>query len=159
MTTAEKPTLVFIPGAWHGPEAFETVISQLKGHGYPVTALHLPSVGGDLSTTMTDDAAYIQKAVSPLVEDGKEVVLVMHSYGGVPGTESVKGLSKKEREAAGKEGGVASLVYLTSFLLVPGLSLAAFLNNQMPPWITFDVSYPIPSESSPVVAKHTRPLG
>lgn len=136
---SEKPTLVFIPGAWHPPAVFEKVITLLKGLGYPCMALHLPSVGGKLTTTMTDDTAHIQKAITPLVEEGKDVVLITHSYSGIPGTESVKGLAKKDRQAAGQQGGVIAMVYLTAFLILPGQSLASFLGC-MPDWITFDVS-------------------
>ncbi|RFU24005.1 hypothetical protein B7463_g12330, partial [Scytalidium lignicola] len=81
--------------------------------------------------------AHIQKTTSELVAQGKEVVLVMHSYGGIPGTESAKGLLKKDRAAEQKAGGIVSLVYIASFLLPQGESLASFLGS-MPPWVIFD---------------------
>jgi len=136
---SEKPTLVFIPGAWHTPEYFEGVISQLKAHGYPVRALRMPSVGGDDTSTMADDAAYIQKTTSALAAEGKEIILVMHSYGGIPGTQSAKGLLQKERAAEGQRGGIIGLVYLAAFLLPAGQSLASFLGS-MPDWVKYNVS-------------------
>ncbi|KAL1967164.1 hypothetical protein VTN77DRAFT_3455 [Rasamsonia byssochlamydoides] len=135
--TSQKPTLVFLPGAWHTPECFEKVMAQLKALGYPTTTTQLPSVGGKVSTTMTDDAAHINKFLSQLVDDGKDVVLIMHSYSGIPGTESVKGLAKKDRQAAGLPGGIVALVYIAAFLLPQGQSLVSFLGS-MPDWVIFD---------------------
>jgi pimeloyl-ACP methyl ester carboxylesterase len=137
--TANKPTIILVHGAWHTHEYWSPVIEQLKEHGYASRAVSLPSVGGKLTTTMPDDAAHIQKTLSELVENGEDIVVVMHSYGGLPGTESVKGFLKKEREVEGKNGGVVSLVYVSAFLVPEGFSLASFL-GEMPEWVKFDVS-------------------
>ena len=139
ITPAEKPTVVLIHGAFHGPDCWDLVIAQLKEYQYPFQTVKLPSTGGSLTTTVADDAAHIQKTTSKLVASGKDVILVLHSYSGIPGTESAKGLLKKDREAQHKAGGIISLVYLTAFLLPPGDSVASFLGG-MPPWIVFDVS-------------------
>lgn len=144
----EKPTLVFIPGAWHTADYYEGVIAQLKEHGYEVHALRLPSVGGDETTTVADDAAYIQKTTSALAAEGKEILLVMHSYGGIPGTESAKGLLQKDRAAEGQKGGIVGLVYLTAFLLPEGLSMWQFLGG-MPDWVVYNVSVTVRRDSCP----------
>lgn len=136
-----KPVLIFIPGAWHTPEYFSDVVEKLESYGYECHALRLPSVGGDDTTTVADDAAFIRKTTLPIIEAGKKVVLVMHSYGGVPGTESVKGgLAQKDREAIGRNGGVVGLVYLASFLIPEQCSINTFLGS-MPDWITRQVSF------------------
>lgn len=139
-STAEKPTIVLIHGAWHTPDYWSLVTSQLKEHQYPFHTVQLLSAGGDLATTVADDAAHIQKTTSKLVGDGKEVVLVLHSYGGIPGTESAKGLLKKDRESHQMAGGIISLVYVAAFLVPLGASLASFLGG-FPPWIIFDVGH------------------
>jgi len=51
------------------------------------------------------------------------VVIIAHSYGGVPASESLKGLSKIERAKEGKSGGVVRIGYLTA--LVPGVGVSA----------------------------------
>lgn len=137
---SEKPTVVLVHGAWHSSDCWNFVTSQLEEYNYPFYALNLPSAGGHLSTTVADDAAHIQKITSKLVARGKEVILVMHSYGGIPGTESTKGLLKKDREADQKAGGIVCLVYVTAFLIPQGVSLASFLGDPMPPWVIFEVS-------------------
>ncbi|KAF4304466.1 hypothetical protein GTA08_BOTSDO07511 [Botryosphaeria dothidea] len=88
---------------------------------------------------MEDDAQHIRKANEALLKQGKDVVLVMHSYGGIPGTESVEGLLKTEREAAGKAGGIIRLVYLTALAPEVGRSI----NEVMAPLMEKykDVSY------------------
>ena len=71
---------------------------------------------------MTDDAQVIQAVTSIVADEGKDIVLIMRSYGGVPGTESAHGITKKEREAPGKTGGVVALLCVTAFLVDPGKS-------------------------------------
>jgi pimeloyl-ACP methyl ester carboxylesterase len=140
IAAVEKQTVVLVHGAWHTSDCWDSVTSLLKEHQYPFQTIQLPSSGGDLTTTVADDAAYIRKFTSELVAAGKDVILVLHSYGGIPGTESAKGLLKKDREAEQKSGGIVSLVYVTAFLIPPGATLASFLGG-MPPWIIFEVSH------------------
>ncbi|KAF2709781.1 alpha/beta-hydrolase [Pleomassaria siparia CBS 279.74] len=124
-----KPSIILVPGSFSFPELYDTVVNPIKGKGYEIKALHYPSVG--LKTgpregtppTMYDDAAFIAKETEKLADEGKDVVIVAHSYGGVPTTESTKGLSKGEREKAGKKGGIVKLAYLTC--LVPPVGTAA----------------------------------
>lgn len=139
MGPSDKPTIVLIHGAWHDSGCWSPVTSLLKEYQYPFLTIDLLSAGGDLNTTAEDDAVHIQKTTSELVAEGKEVILVMHSYGGIPGTLSAKGLLRKDRESEQKPGGIVSLVYVTSFLLPVGASLASFLGG-WPEWIVFDVS-------------------
>ena len=54
------------------------------------------------------------------MEDGFEVVVLMHSYGGQPGSAAMKGLGVKERARGGKKGGVSRLVYVASYALRVG---------------------------------------
>ncbi|KAL2811947.1 hypothetical protein BJX63DRAFT_397656 [Aspergillus granulosus] len=51
----------------------------------------------------------------------------MHSYAGIPGTESVKGFARKDLAAQGKQGGVVSLVYIAAFPVPAGASVTSFL--------------------------------
>jgi pimeloyl-ACP methyl ester carboxylesterase len=135
----ENPTIVFVPGAWHTSAAFQPVISLLKSHSYPSIGLHLPSVGGSpVVTSMDPDKALIRSTVSELVDAGKEVVVVSHSYGGAPASSALEGLSITERTKAGKKGGVIAMAMISTFLLDVGRSL---LNGGEPAsWVTHEVS-------------------
>jgi hypothetical protein len=68
---------------------------------------------------MFDDATFIAKETEKLADHGKDASLVAHSYGGVPITESAKGLGNQERQKQGKKGGIVRLAYMTA--LVPGV--------------------------------------
>ena len=78
---------------------------------------------------MADDAAHIHGVIDALINhDGKDVLVAMHSYGGIPGTQAVRGLTRKEREKQQqqgrtlREGGVVGLVYVSSLLVNEGES-------------------------------------
>lgn len=102
----------------------------------------LLSVGGPTSTTVADDAAYIQKRyLDDLVSQGKKVVVVMHSYGGIPGTESVKGRTRRDIAAQGKKGGVVALVYMAAFLISASQSVDSSLPEGAASIMTFEVSW------------------
>ncbi|KAL7893993.1 Alpha/beta hydrolase fold-1 [Trichoderma sp. SZMC 28014] len=137
IVTAEKPTIVLLHGAWHGPSSWDAVASQLNEYQYPFETVRLLSSGGEPSTSVAEDAVHIQKLTSQLADAGKDIILVMHSYAGIPGTESAKGLLKKDRQADGKLGGIVSLVYITAFVIPPGTSLVSYF-GVTPSWFVFD---------------------
>jgi pimeloyl-ACP methyl ester carboxylesterase len=125
-TRPVKPTVVIVPGSFSPSSLYSTIISQLSSHGYPALAVSLPSVGrhhGAAPATLAEDAAHIHSVTARLADDGKDIVLAMHSYGGIPGTESARGLAKADRQAKGEKGGITRLVYLTSYLVEEGQSL------------------------------------
>jgi hypothetical protein len=135
-----KPSLVFVPGSFALPEFYDNIFDPLKGQGYDIHALHMPSVGlkegprPEGPHTMADDAAYIAKIVEKLADEGKDVVVVGHSYGGVPVTESVRGLDKPTRQRQGKKGGIVRLGYKTC--LVPdvgGTALTVLATSDVAP--------------------------
>ncbi|RSL62698.1 hypothetical protein CEP53_004681 [Fusarium sp. AF-6] len=124
-----RPSLIIVPGASGLPEFYDSFIKAVTERGYDIKALHLPSVGlmtgareGPLPT-MYEDAELIAKHVRELADRGNDVILVTHSYGGTPATESVKGLTKKDRQKQGLEGGIIGIAYMTS--LVPNVGGSA----------------------------------
>jgi hypothetical protein len=130
-----KPSILFIPGSFSVPDFYDPVFSAVRSKGYELKGLHKPSAGlksgprEGAPPTMYDDAAYIASEAEKLVDEGKDVILVAHSYGGVPTTESTKGLSKKEREAQGKKGGIVRLAYMTALVPEIGTSAAGILEK------------------------------
>ena len=130
--SSTKPHIVLVPGAWHTGACYDLIIPLLQDAGYATTALTLPSVGAEPPVTSTDqDAAVVHSAVSDLVDVGQDIVVVMHSYGAVPGSDGVKGLSKKERAGQGLDeggpgGGVVALVYLCAWMMPEGKSITDY---------------------------------
>lgn len=116
------PTLILIPGAYTPSLIYDSFLPHLRAHNIEVYALPLQTVGRRPlpAPHMYDDADFIAAEVRKLVDVGKRVVLLGHSYGGVPISQCTKGLSLKERRAEGKEGGIVRLVYLTALVPRPG---------------------------------------
>ena len=115
-----QPTIVFVHGAWHGPWAWDAVISELPDLSTRTVALssagHDPATLGD----MYADAAAIRETVTAI--EGP-VLVVAHSYGGVPTTEGLVGLSQ-----------VSRLVYLAAFQLDVGDSLVGANGGKRADW-------------------------
>lgn len=88
-----------------------------------------------------EDAGIIRSAVEELLDAGKDVLLVVHSYGSIPACDAIVGLSKTEREAHGRAGGVVALVYIAAFILPEGASLIDGLGGNDLPWWDVDVSH------------------
>ncbi|KAI4862435.1 Alpha/beta hydrolase fold-1 [Hypoxylon rubiginosum] len=132
----DRLSMLIIPGASALPLFYFPVIESVRAHGFDIRALHIPSVGipgprEGAPPTMYDDAAFIATHVKSLADAGNDVILITHSYGGVPATQSVQGLSKKEREAQGLQGGIIGIAYMTS--LVPNIGEpAASVQAPMP---------------------------
>lgn len=114
-------TFVMVPGAWHPASALDPVAKPLRADGYTVSGVDLPSCGAEPPLGgFGPDVDAISRAIAAEADAGKDVVVFMHSYGGVVGTQACRGLGKREREAAGKKGGVVRLVYCCAFLLGDG---------------------------------------
>ena len=124
---AIKPTIVLIQGGWHVPSTFSKFTSSLRSAGYEVHVPRLPSVNearppnADLAT----DTAMIRGYVESLVDAGRPVIAIMHSYGGQVGTNALYGLSLKNRtqREGNQSGGVVHLIYICAFALPEGGSM------------------------------------
>ncbi|KAJ4354444.1 uncharacterized protein N0V89_006181 [Didymosphaeria variabile] len=129
-----KPTLVLVPGSFALPEFYANVVSAVKSAGYDIHMIHNLSTGLAANEgrpegphSMYEDAAQIAETISKLSDEGKDIVLFAHSYGGVPATQSLKGLSKEAREKEGKKGGVVRIAYMTC--IVPAVGATAALGE------------------------------
>jgi alpha-beta hydrolase superfamily lysophospholipase len=117
--------IIFVPGSFSPAAIYAPLAEAVKTQGLDITVVELATVGKKPgpNPTMYDDTAVIAAEVKKHVDQGKDVILIAHSYGGIPATEATKGLSKAEREGEGKKGGVIRLAYLTA--LVPAVGMAA----------------------------------
>lgn len=118
------------------PEFYNDVIEAVAAAKIQMKALHLPSVGSapgvgrdGVPPNMYDDAAFISNEITKLADDGKEVILVAHSYGGIPATESAQGLATHERQRQGKTGGLVRIAYIAALVPEVGMSAMDILAN------------------------------
>lgn len=129
-TDHPKPFTLIVPGGMTPATVYDPVVEGVTKRGQDIRAVTLPSVRLHSETgpvreppTMYEDAAFIAKEAEALADAGRDVIIISHSYGGVPATESVRGLSKAARRKEGKPGGVVRLAYMTA--LIPELGEAA----------------------------------
>lgn len=118
--SAGRPTLLLVHGAWHRPSSWSKLQDALAVRGYRTDTVALPSAGVEPTPTagMYDDAAVIRRKVDAM--DGPVVVL-SHSYGGVPVTQGVAGADN-----------VTGLIYLSAYLLDQGESMFSFHDAAVP---------------------------
>jgi pimeloyl-ACP methyl ester carboxylesterase len=149
METHTKPTILFVHGSWHHPAHFGPIRQLFESAHYPTECPVQPTYDPEPSppgppVSLADDARVIQSQLTKLVEEeGKDVIVVMHSWGGMVGSEATKkSYSKKDRSEQGKPGGVLKLVYLCALLMPVGKSLvmAQGGNGGPPPWVIVQVS-------------------
>lgn len=145
MVPSTKPTVVFIHGSWHSPKHFEPVRAIFEANGYSTECPLQPCFNanpGPPITSLEDDVKAIQALLTTLVDDqGKDIIVAMHSYGGVVGSQSVlESWSKQLRESKGRPGGVLHLLYMCAFVLPLGASLTTALGGTLPPFVKVQVS-------------------
>ncbi|KIV88506.1 hypothetical protein PV10_08187 [Exophiala mesophila] len=139
--SATKPSVVIIPGSFSPDYFYFDIVKKLQEYGYEAQVKNLPSASRlppEQPATMYEDADFFRGLVEQLADQGKDVVLVTHSYGGVVGSEAAKGVLKTDREAAGKPGGLVKLVYLTSVVPEPGVSLGGQMGATLPTTIEIE---------------------
>jgi pimeloyl-ACP methyl ester carboxylesterase len=142
-STGEHPTILIVPGSFSPPRFYAGIVDHLTRHGYETIVAHYPSIGRRdplPPATMADDAAYTSALAEKLADAGQSIIMVTHSYGGIVGTESTKGLAKTEREAFGKPGGITRLLYITSLVPRVGESLKTLMGTEVASFLRIDVS-------------------
>lgn len=115
-----QPSLLLVPGAWHKPDHLRLLADELPDIEVHTVAL---TASGDDPATLGDmykDAEAI--AVAAAAIDGP-VVVVAHSYGGIPATQGLAGASNVQR-----------LVYVAGFQLDAGDSLLSSVGGLPAPW-------------------------
>ena len=122
MSSEVKPAIVLVHGAWHVPEHYSDFIQNLQHAGFEVFCPRLPICDDAKRHTadMFADAQVVRDHIIPFMDKSREVIMLLHSYGGAVGAEAVKGLSASERATRGLKGGAVHLIYMCAFMLQVG---------------------------------------
>lgn len=113
---------------------------QLKEAGYTPQTVELVTVNQP-RLTIQDDVLALEEVLHSLIEkQSNDIALYLHSYAGFPGSVAIKGLSKTERLAAGKRGGILGLIYQSAFIPKPGDTLLKMIGGSHAPWQSPNVS-------------------
>ncbi|KAI1086143.1 alpha/beta-hydrolase [Rostrohypoxylon terebratum] len=115
-----KPVFVLLHGAWHSPQCWSSLISELEKAEYRAVAPALPSTGSTPPTPdWAGDIEIIRKTVTDLIQE-HDVVVVAHSFSGMTAGTALEGLGKETAASRGLKGGVVRLIYITAFLVPEG---------------------------------------
>ncbi|KAI0529884.1 hypothetical protein GGR58DRAFT_518892 [Xylaria digitata] len=130
-----KPTVFFSPGAFHSSSAFDGVRNILSDRGFTTEASELISAGTtDPSIGMLSDAKHLRSRLTKLVDEGREIVFVAHSYSGVVVANTVEGLSIEQRASEGKQGGIVMILHLAALVIHAGQSMSSSVDPSLVPW-------------------------
>ncbi|KAJ4117601.1 hypothetical protein NW768_010968 [Fusarium equiseti] len=135
-----KPTLIFVPGAWHTPQYWGKVISVMESKQYKCKPVMLPttqSTGKDVN--FASDVTCVHHAIAEEISFGRDIVLVVHSYGGAVGASAVKQLSRKTANNGEDKGHVIGLFMVATGFVAPGMSFLEGIGGKPPP--TWDADY------------------
>ncbi|MCJ1355412.1 MAG: hypothetical protein MMC33_005403 [Icmadophila ericetorum] len=134
---------------------FDALRNLLESQSYPCAGQDPPSITSKdphTANLAADMRFYRTNVILPLLEEGKDLVLVLHSYGGASGGGAVQGLSKREHQAAGQKGGVIGLIYITAMCLLVGMSVqeSLGLSDEMVPRTDVDEAAGILTVNAPI---------
>ncbi|RAL03033.1 alpha/beta hydrolase [Aspergillus ibericus CBS 121593] len=143
-----NPTLILAPGAWYPPTAFTPLIAKLPA--YTCHPIAFPSI--QQATTIHDlhpDITTICILVEQESNAGNDIVIISHSWSGLPVNSALTDLSKSARQKAGKQGGVVKLIFISAFIPDVGESLIGAFGGTPPEWYVRDESNGTVSASDP----------
>lgn len=115
-----KPTLLLLHGAHHPAAVWDQVIALLSAKGYRCIAPELCFVGGSgkAISTWRPCIEQVQQLIATETAAGRDVVVVNHSLGGLPGCSAVEGYTAADpsRLASGN-GRVRGIVQITGMTI------------------------------------------
>ena len=146
-SSSQGAHILIVPGSFCIPPAYETFQSYLaKEHSLPSSVFSLRTVQPlDASArvepppSMYDDATAIAEEITRLTDEGKDVIVLAHSYGGVPTSESVKSLSGKSKEK------LKGLIYVAA--VVPDADGEGSLVREGDNWLPESIKVEVSSQS------------
>ncbi|KAH8655214.1 alpha/beta-hydrolase [Xylariales sp. PMI_506] len=123
-----ETTVVIVPGAWQTPAAWTDFCKTLNDAGYPTEYVALPTVGGtELPLAgLSDDVAAVQAVLEKLSDEGKNIVIIGHSSGGLVGSNAIEGYN------------IHGMIYLAAFMVPKGKALLDLLGGNPLPWMNVE---------------------
>lgn len=132
ITANSLPTIVMIPASFTPASFYKRTLNKLRDIGFEAVVHALPSASRlppQNAATLADDVAFFYGVVKGLIGQGKDVVLVAHSYGGIVASELTRGLTKLERMKFGEKNGLVRLVFIAAVVPTVGESLNDVLGS------------------------------
>ena len=123
---ASKPAIVLIPGSFSVASMYYPLQDLLAAAGHNVYVNTLPSASRNAPespASLGDDSEFFGKILQRIADQGEDIIVLGHSYGGMVASESARGLGKTERLAQGRKGGIVRLIFLAAIVLPEGQSV------------------------------------
>jgi len=135
-----KPTLVLIPGSWHSASVYDKVATLLEKAQYKCISVTLPSTSPNPSSTFLDDVEAARNAIVAETTQGRDVVVVVWSYGSIVGSSAIKGLTRHEQDipsSGNKQSGhVKGLALISTGFAQTGSTFMEGAGGKPPPfWV------------------------
>jgi hypothetical protein len=136
-----RPVFLYVAGAWQDHAGFDATSAILAEKGYAAKGITMASVGAYPGLENFDpDVEIVRQAVSDLITSGKDVVVVMHSYGSAPAAEAMRYFIDSSDSKAG-QGKVVAMAWVTAFVIPENESLMTLLDGKDLSWWRVDVSF------------------
>ena len=139
---SSKPTLIFVPGAWHSASTWDKTAELLEAQQYKCVRITLPSTASNPSVTLFDDIEAVRNAILNEITQGCDVVVVVHSYGGAVGQSAIKGLVRPKQDGSlstdGQSGRVLGFAMMATGFVMAAVSFLDALGGTPPPFWKLD---------------------
>lgn len=157
--------IVLCHGSYHTPAPYGPLLDAFNSRGINAYCPQLPTADlakldvGDVTKPDFDrppppegypqgeeDTQAVLEVLEPLIEKGKNVLLIAHSSGGWVATEAARPeLQAKTGAEKGLSGGLIGIFYMGAFVIPVGESISSFFQPKdgsfvTPPFMTFHVS-------------------
>jgi pimeloyl-ACP methyl ester carboxylesterase len=157
---ASKPVILTCHGAWHTGACFNPLSEKLKEAGYQtISPTHLSCSHDPHPKPLQADSQHFRGIAMEIADQGKEIIALVHSYGGVVATNSLFDLGIEKRKKEGLKGGIKAIIYMCAFIPLKGESLfgtfGAETGNKAVdlPWITVNVCQSLHPETFTIIYK------
>ena len=122
-----EPVIVLVHDMWHTPEVYVPYLRALEQATFRVYCPRLPTC--DLSLpldkrTVINDLFVLSGLLRSLLAAGDKVIMIMHGYGGILGSNIPGTWSFDYQAARGKRGGIIHLLYMCAYILPSDRSIA-----------------------------------
>ncbi|KAK0636663.1 Alpha/Beta hydrolase protein [Bombardia bombarda] len=135
---SQKPTIVLVPGAGYPVETWHKIVTLMEAEQYKCVPVRLLSSASNAAATFLDDIQAVRSAILAETTQGRDVVVVVHSYGALPGHSASKGLTlpkdhDSSSSAASSSGHVLGFVGLTTGFTATGMCFLDGTGGKPPP--------------------------
>ena len=133
---SNRPTIVLVHDAFHTPSHFDPLVRELRETRYRVLLPQLPSSSSVHQPHVFEaDQRAIIDLCRPEIEGGRNIIMVLHGYAGVPGPIAAEMLNRYAITRPGS-GFVVKVVFLAAIVVSEG---ECVLDVIRPDWLIQDV--------------------